>query len=96
MQMTVASAADAPPNQVRSWKAINWQAAQNQVSRLQLRIAKAVEHNSSRTARSLWVLEPYDGKLSRTVLRGERGRKAPALPDQAHPDASLWPGPYLP
>jgi len=23
------------------------------------------------------MLEPYDGKLSRTVLRGERGRKAP-------------------
>ncbi len=29
---------------------------------------------------TLEVLEPYDGKLSRTVLRGERGRKAPALP----------------
>jgi hypothetical protein len=26
------------------------------------------------------VLEPYDGKLSRTVLRGERSRKAPDLP----------------
>ena len=26
-------------------------------------------------------LEPYDGKLSRTVLRGQRGREAPALPD---------------
>jgi hypothetical protein len=23
------------------------------------------------------MLEPYEGKLSRTVLRGERGRKAP-------------------
>ncbi len=28
------------------------------------------------------MLEPYDGKLSRTVLRGERGRKASDLPDQ--------------
>jgi len=27
------------------------------------------------------MLEPYDGKLSRTVLRGERGREAPDLPD---------------
>jgi hypothetical protein len=27
------------------------------------------------------MLEPYDGKLSRTVLRGERGRKASDLPD---------------
>ena len=26
------------------------------------------------------MLEPYDGKLSRTVLRGEGGRKAPDLP----------------
>ncbi len=26
------------------------------------------------------VLEPCDGKLSRTVLRGEGSRKAPALP----------------
>ncbi len=25
-------------------------------------------------------LEPYDGKLSRPVLRGERGCKAPDLP----------------
>jgi len=29
-------------------------------------------------------LEPYDGKLSRTVLRGERGRKAPDLPGLRH------------
>lgn len=26
------------------------------------------------------VLEPYDGKLSSTVLRGEEGRKPLALP----------------
>ena len=26
------------------------------------------------------MLEPYDGKLSRTVLRGERDRKVPTLP----------------
>lgn len=30
----------------------------------------------------LEMLEPYDGKLSRTVLRGESGRKARDLPDQ--------------
>lgn len=28
------------------------------------------------------MLEPYEGKLSRTVLRGEGGSNAPALPDQ--------------
>ena len=27
-------------------------------------------------------LEPYDGKLSCTVLRGERGSNAPDLPDK--------------
>jgi len=26
------------------------------------------------------MLEPYDGKLSSTVLRGERTREGPALP----------------
>jgi hypothetical protein len=26
------------------------------------------------------MLEPYEGKLSRTVLRGERGGNAPDLP----------------
>jgi hypothetical protein len=26
------------------------------------------------------VLEPYDGRLSRTVLRGEGSRKTPDLP----------------
>ena len=30
------------------------------------------------------MLEPYEGKLSRTVLRGERGRKAPDLPGLRH------------
>ena len=27
------------------------------------------------------MLEPYDGKLSSTVLRGERGSNVPDLPD---------------
>ena len=30
--------------------------------------------------RNLKLLEPYDWKLSRTVLRGERGSNAPDLP----------------
>lgn len=28
------------------------------------------------------MLEPYDGKLSSTVLRGERGSNVPDLPDR--------------
>ncbi|KAA6309960.1 hypothetical protein EZS27_038649, partial [termite gut metagenome] len=30
--------------------------------------------------RNFKLLEPYEGKLSRTVLRGERGSNAPDLP----------------
>ena len=33
--------------------------------------------------RSIELLEPYDGKLSCTVLRGERGSNAPDLPGKA-------------
>ncbi len=35
------------------------------------------------------VLEPCDGKLSSTVLRGERGRKAPDLPGHQSSIAAL-------
>ena len=31
------------------------------------------------------MLEPYDGKLSCTVLRGERGSNVPDLPDTGLP-----------
>lgn len=33
--------------------------------------------------RNLTLLEPYDWKLSCTVLRGERGSNAPDLPGRA-------------
>lgn len=33
--------------------------------------------------RNLTLLEPYDWKLSRTVLRGERGSNASDLPGKA-------------
>lgn len=32
--------------------------------------------------RNFELLEPYDAKVSCTVLRGERGSNAPDLPDQ--------------
>ena len=35
--------------------------------------------------RNLELLEPYEGKLSRTVLRGESSRKGADLPDQIIP-----------
>jgi hypothetical protein len=41
MQMT--AMAGAPSARKINWKAINWQSVENQVSRLQLRIAKAIK-----------------------------------------------------
>ena len=37
--------------------------------------------------RSIELLEPYDGKLSCTVLRGERGSNTPDLPDKEYYNA---------
>ena len=39
--------------------------------------------------RNLKLLEPYDWKLSRTVLRGERGSNAPDLPGKAIASANI-------
>jgi len=41
---------------------------------------KETDSRVSREGDYFGGLEPYDGKLSRTVLRGERSRKAPDLP----------------
>ena len=47
--------------------------------------------------KSIELLEPYEGKLSRTVLRGERGSNVPDLPDsedttslRIHINPPLW------
>ena len=40
-------------------------------------------------SRSLTPLEPYDWKLSRTVLRGERGSNTPDLPGKALASANM-------
>jgi len=39
------------------------------------------EYTLKAARKSYKMLEPYEGKLSRTVLRGERGSNVPALPD---------------
>jgi hypothetical protein len=47
--------------------------------------ATAKEETDNRVSRKgdyFGVLEPYDGKLSRTVLRGVGSRKAPRLPGE--------------
>ena len=81
--MTVAIATDAPHDPIR-WDAIHWPTVHDQVRRLQVRIAKAAGEGTlqqpGRFGGLSKILEPYDGKLSRTVLRGEGGRRAPDLP----------------
>ena len=72
-QMTVPPGTDASFDLTRNWTAINWKAAQQQVRRLQVRIAKAVTKTPPRArteAHRLERLEPDEGKLSRPVLRG--------------------------
>ncbi len=73
-----------------NWDAIDWQPIEANVRRLQMRIAKAtrdsmVSYGRCHRVRS-WAferLEPCEGKLSCTVLRGGNGRKVIPLPDSS-------------
>lgn len=47
------------------------------------------------TNRNIELLEPYEGKLSRTVLRGEGGSNALDLPDRSLLQGSLRLLPHL-
>ena len=75
--------AGAPTGRYTAWSSINWKAVNRFVKRLQMRIAKAVENNNRAVRKGLAfeMLEPYDGKLSRTVLRGLGAGNGPRLPD---------------
>ncbi len=67
-----------------TWDAIEWQTAERQVRRLQMRIAKA----TNRVRRLAFErLERRDEKSSCAVLRGGSGREAPPLPGSV--DAGL-------
>ncbi len=60
------------------WPVTNWRKAYRTVRRLQMRIVKAINRVLH------WAferLELYEGKLSRTVLRGGGGSNATSLPD---------------
>ena len=73
--MTKEQSFGASSNRVSDWQAIDWPKVRHHVRRLQLRIAKAIRQTIAgmpRTGASLERLEPCEGKLSRTVLRGAR------------------------
>ncbi len=64
------------------WDAIEWQSIERQVLRLQMRIAKAVRGRAAGSPLGVFVrLEPYAGKLARTVLRGGWTSNGSSLPD---------------
>jgi hypothetical protein len=71
------------------WASRDWPTKKETVRWLQERIYRATEgggrkkvHSHLRPSLRCPRLEPYDERLSRTVLRGLGGRKAPWLPDR--------------
>ncbi len=72
------------PDGNKHWHSINWVQSYKTVQRLQTRIVKATHDSFIKRSETVMLgskhrafkrLEPYDGKLSSTVLRGRRRRK---------------------
>ena len=65
-----------------TWDSINWDKVARAVKSLQARIVKRPSKSDDRITIVVFrVLEPYEGKLSCTVLRGERESNLPDLLD---------------
>src|SRR5512139_3304059 len=80
--MTVPPGTDASLDRPRLWKAINWNALQQQVRRLQVRIAKAVQLGKLRRASALqWLLTHSRAAKWLAVRRvtTNRGAKTPGI-----------------
>ena len=90
--MTTAQAVGAVSREAAEWYAIDWQAINRNVRRLQVRIVQATKESRWDRVRALQRLLTFrnrvspkeafeglelgEGKLSRPVLRGPGGRKA--------------------
>lgn len=48
------------------------------------------EDKMSQFIKQIELLEPYDAKVSRTVLRGERGSNASDLPDKRNATLGIY------
>ena len=86
-QMTVPPGADASFDPPKDWKAIHWKALQQQVRRLQVRIAKAIKNGDRRRASALqWLLTHSRAARLLAVRRvtTNRGAKTPGV------DNVLW------
>ena len=75
------NASKAMPIQFAHWQLIDWERARCIVKKLQRRIVKAVLIMAASSHLRLSMLERYEAKVSRTVLRGGRGSNPPDLPD---------------
>lgn len=85
--MTVPLGADASFDPPRNWKSIDWMALQQQVRRLQVRIAKAIKNGKYRRASALqWLLTHSRAAKLLAVRRvtTNRGAKTPGV------DNILW------
>jgi RNA-directed DNA polymerase len=81
-QMTVEQSTDASFGQPLNWKAINWTPIQEQVRRLQTRIAKATQSGKHRKAQSLqWLLtHSLSAKLlAVSIVTRNKGAKTPGV-----------------
>jgi len=89
-QMTVATkGAGALIDDAKHWHAIDWQRAQLEVRRLQMRIAKAVEENKPGKVKALqWlVIHSFYAKLLAVKrVTSNKGRKTPGV------DGVVWKG----
>jgi RNA-directed DNA polymerase len=73
----------------KKWQAIDWQAAQREVRRLQIRIAKAVQEGRHGRVKALqWILTHSVNAKLLAVKRvtSNKGRKTPGV------DGVLWQG----
>jgi len=81
-QMTVPPGTDASLNRPRLWKAVPWKALQEQVRRLQVRIAKAIQLGKYRRASALqWLLTHSHAARLLAVRRvtTNRGANTPGI-----------------
>jgi RNA-directed DNA polymerase len=86
-QMTAPPGADASFTQVKDWNAIHWPSLQQQVRRLQMRIAKAIKIGKHRKAFALQWLLTHSRSASLLAVRRvttNRGAKTPGV------DNVLW------
>jgi RNA-directed DNA polymerase len=86
-QMTAAQAADASFDQPLDWKSIEWAKVEEEVRRLQVRIAKATREGKHRKAQSLqWILTHSRAAklLAVRIVTTNRGARTPGV------DQVIW------